>query len=155
MARSQGPLRVEVQKQRFPYTNIPWISRFLPSLMMSNWDCLRYPHCSWASYRIPFDALLLDRTRGTKERYSKGHAHVNSPQVLARVFDSTKHLGATDMGMTFRVTTFDTPGLAQQESIEKIPRRSPQGPSAMAVSKAIPIRHWQRGKNSNAQGRLV
>ena len=66
-------------KQRFPYTNISWMSRFLPSLPMSNWDCLRYRHCPWvlwASYRTSFDTLLLGRTRGTKDSYSKGHAHV-------------------------------------------------------------------------------
>ena len=67
-------------KQRFPYTNIPWMSRFLPSLLMSNRDCLRYRYRSWAlwaSSKTFFDILLLGRTGGTKERYSKGHAHLS------------------------------------------------------------------------------
>ena len=87
-------------KQRFPYTNLPWALRFLPPLPMSNHDCLRYRHCSWASwasYRILFDVLLLGRTMGSKGRYSKGHAHVSSPQVLGGVEDSSKDLRSSYM----------------------------------------------------------
>ena len=39
-------------------------------------------------------------------------------EVLARVFDSTKHLGATDVGMTFRVPHFGTLGTAQYGDTE-------------------------------------
>ena len=40
-------------------------------------------------------------------------------EVLAQVFDSTKHLGATDVGMTFRVPRFGTLGTAQYGGIEE------------------------------------
>ena len=70
------------------------------SLSMSNHDFLRYRHCTWAlwaSSGILLDILLLGRTRGTKERYSKGHAHVSSPQVLGGVEDSSKDLKSSCM----------------------------------------------------------
>ena len=65
------------------------------SLPMPNQDCLRYRHCTWALWapsRNLIDILLLGRTRGTKGSYSKGHAHVSSPQVLGGVEDSSKDL---------------------------------------------------------------
>ena len=48
-------------------------------------------------------------------------------EVLARVFDSTKHLGATDVGMTFRVPRFGTLGTAQYGDIEGRTLK-PEGP---------------------------
>ena len=48
-------------------------------------------------------------------------------EVLARVFDSTKHLGATDVGMTFRVPRFGTLGTAQYGDIEGYTLK-PEGP---------------------------
>ena len=48
-------------------------------------------------------------------------------EVLARVFDSTKHLGATDVGMTFRVPRFGTLGTAQYGDIEERTLK-PEGP---------------------------
>ena len=48
-------------------------------------------------------------------------------EVLDRVFDSIKHLGATDVGMTFRVPRFGTLGTAQHEDIEEYTLK-PEGP---------------------------
>ena len=48
-------------------------------------------------------------------------------EVLARVFDSTKHLGATDVGMTFWVLNFGTLGTAQHGDIEEHALK-PEGP---------------------------
>ena len=50
--------------------------------------------------------ILFDTVLSTKEG-TRGF------EVLARVFDSTKHLGATNVGMTFRVLHFGTLGTAQ------------------------------------------
>ena len=55
-------------------------------------------------------------------------------EVLARVFDSTKHLGATDVGMTFRVPHFGTLGTAQYGDIKEYTLK-PEGPQYMALSK--------------------
>ena len=55
-------------------------------------------------------------------------------EVLGRVFDSTKHLGATDVGMTFRVPRFGTLGTAQYGDIKEYTLK-PEGPQYMAVSK--------------------
>ena len=62
---------------------------------MSNRCRLRYRHCTWAFVGFAWnllDDLPLGRTRGTKDSYSKGHAHVSSPQVLGGVEDSSKDL---------------------------------------------------------------
>ena len=41
-------------------------------------------------------------------------------EVPARVFDSTRHLGAIVVGMTLRVPTIGTPGADQLEAYSKI-----------------------------------
>ena len=64
---------------------------------------------------ILFDTVLSteEGTRGFK--------------VLARVFDSTKHLGATDVDMTFQVPHFGTLGTTQYGDVKEHTLK-PEGP---------------------------
>ena len=71
------------------------------------------------SYNVLFSYSSTPYFRQKKEQ--KGF------EVLARVFDSTKHLGATDMGMTFRVPHFGTLGIAQYGDGEEYTLK-PEGP---------------------------